>query len=260
MARDADQLGRIAGTFSDDAGRVRADERVTARLVPEGIGVFADAEVSAGRFVFEGVAAGRYLVRILAAGRVVARSELLDLAPGAALDIGVLTTLPAGSLAVEFVVPPGVALPEGGAYVTGPNYETRPLRLEAGTWRADGLNPGRHTLSTYFTSLAEHHEWFDVEEGSEKRLRVALSAGVERTLVFVPAPGVGCSEVQVVVNAGPWATAFPVIGVERLEHRLTLAPGHYEVEATTSTGLAARGAFDISDQSAEHAEIAFELR
>jgi hypothetical protein len=260
VGRREEELGRIAGAFSDVAGRVPPGERVSARLMSEDTAEIPSADLVDGRFAFEAVSPGKYRVDVLTAALVLARSDWFDLAPGTSLDIGLLASRMAGSLLVEFTVPPGCTLPEEGAYVSGPMGETwRSLVRRDGSWRMDGLNPGRHALTTFFPSLALQHGSFEVQEGLETRLTVVLERGAERRLAFVPPPGRTCRSADVFLRLEGWELSLPVFGMERPELTLCLAPGRYELEAS-ACGLSARGAFDVPDGSLEPAELAFELR
>jgi hypothetical protein len=256
VAPGQEALGRIAGTFVDAAARVPAGARVTARLVLEDGESHSPAELVNGRFAFESVLPGRYRVHVRTADSGLADSDVFDLQAGANVDVGVLASRGTGSLAVEFLAPSDVALPEGCAFVDG----LRPLVRADQEWRVAEMEAGAHWLSTAFPQLGMEQRRFEIEEGRETNLIVELERGVERTLVFTPAPGIPCSSVGVTLRTADWELACPVFGAERLELTLTLSPGVYTIEAAGDAGLGARGVLEIPDLTVTSAEVVYVLR
>jgi len=259
-ARASEELGRVEGTFVDAAHRVPDGGRVYAQLVCEASLGRPLVDLAGGRFLFEGARPGRCRVRIRSADRLLAESEAFDLSPGASFDVGLLTSQSAGSLAVEFVAPAGVTLPDGCAYVGIEGEGTRLLVRGNGEWRADDLDPGRGYLAAYFPGLAMQHRTFEVAAGSETRFAVVLERGVERTLVLVPPPGTTCRSADVLVRGATGEFSWPAYGGKELAATLMLAPGTYEIEATTPVGLVARGRLEIPDLSLERDRVVFDLR
>jgi hypothetical protein len=127
-------------------------------------------------------------------------------------------------------------------------------------WRVAEMEAGAHWLSTAFPQLGMEQRRFEIEEGRETNLIVELERGVERTLVFTPAPGIPCSSVGVTLRTADWELACPVFGAERLELTLTLSPGVYTIEAAGDAGLGARGVLEIPDLTVTSAEVVYVLR
>lgn len=259
VSRGLEELGRVEGTFVDAAHRVSDGERVFARLVYEASPGWPSVDLAGGGFLFESASPGRCRVRVQTADRLLAQSEAFDLAPGASFDVGLLSSQPSSSLAVEFLAPAGVALPDGCAYVSIEGEEARLLVRTGDEWRADDVDPGRGYLATYFPGLAMEHRTFDMEAGRETRLNVTLERGVKRTLVLVPPTGTTCPEADLRVRGRTSEFTWPLHGGNELAATLTLAPGTYEIEITTPVGLSARGMLEIADLSLEHDRVVFDL-
>ncbi len=261
-------LGLVSGEFVDAAGRVPAGERAHASLVlmGEGLSMSSSADIGPrGGFSFTGIAAGRYLVTVESGGLTLVRTEPFEVGAGEEVDLGRLASSVPGSLAVVCTPPHGSAREPSAIRVENlALLLSRPLVHESGSWHVSGLEPGRYRLSTQGVGLATHQEELEIRPGEETRLALELRAGVERTVRLEPAAGPAFSAVRVVLRdlsngrelLLERATAFPG---QVLSVSCGLAPGAYQVEASTDTGLEASGMLEV-DPAVERAEFVLELR
>lgn len=238
--------GGVQGRIVDAGGRVPPGEGVLIRLQPsvERMVVPSTLVAADGAFAFPDVAPGRYRISFQCEGAEIARGGL-EVVAGKTLDLGRIETRAPGVLTVTFRTASGEACSPSAWLEDLEGTDTRRLEPDGELWRATGLEPGRHRLSASGLHLALDVEELEIHSGLERRLAITLQPAVCRILTLTLPASAAFERLEIAVRD---ATTGEVVanGSALVEH-LWLPVGRFELEATSDTGLHARGAVEIPD-------------
>jgi len=259
------ELGRITGRFVDSAGRVSEGASVSAIavLVPDadatsGSSFAEPVPVEDGSIVLERLPPGRYLVHVMSGSRSLASADGIVVAAGQTSDAGTLASEPVGTLVLTLaggLAAPGLEL----AVLAG--HEYNPLACSGAEWRLEDLHVGRYRLHSSLVGLTLPAEELEVAAGRETRRELALNAGARRDVCLAVTGSWKRAEVRVRAADGSVLTATaPNTGEPEARCAFWLGPGAYALEASTDTGLAASGAFEVTALGVAQPEVRLELR
>ncbi|MBL9075990.1 MAG: carboxypeptidase regulatory-like domain-containing protein [Planctomycetes bacterium] len=171
--------GTVSGRIDDAGRRVRDPAALRVTWTRDELTVLQVPCRNGAEFRFPSVAPGSFRLALTEAGKVLASSDWLELAPGAALDAGVLRTEPGGSVAITLVREPATATLHTTLLLCR-DGDPFGSRIDAGTatsLRVDDLTPGAFTLRVEGLGLSHDAARGTVVAGSTATATVRVRAG-----------------------------------------------------------------------------------
>jgi len=251
--------GHVTGRIDDLAGRITNPKAASVTLQSEKNWFRPDGPIVDGAFEFRDVTPGRFRIILVEGDNAIAHSGWHDLAPAATLDVGVLSTQPAGGLRLLVDRGPDTDACEPRLYLTR-DGDSRGTKVELGRKSevaVPNLTPGSYRISGYFTGMVPVSATATITAGNTSELRLALTAGAScRCEVWLP-PGHGATAYHyrfldadgaVVHEYGRDLGSMPT---RPLPFSRTLPLGTYTVEFSTDNDLRAEAPFTIESLDQE---------
>jgi hypothetical protein len=257
--RDADRPSAfLAGRVVAADGAALVQPQVSHQSAAGSFGARYPDE--AGRFLIGPLRPGEYALVAEAQGLGDLRAGPFALAPDETREVGTLVLEPPGRIRVRLASPP----PPGSGTLTSSLYAGERfadnLAYDGAFGLSGALGRGSYVLRTRAWKWAAPDRTVEVVPGQTTEVELALEPAAYRWLELVLPDGASASAVEVTVRdsagqvvAESRATELDASQRETLRRGRFrtaaggLLPGTYSVEARTSTGLAATGAFTVLD-------------
>ncbi|MCR9245851.1 MAG: carboxypeptidase-like regulatory domain-containing protein [bacterium] len=253
--------GVLVGRIEDTGNRIKNPNAATI-VMHSDAGWFRDGiKLDNGAFRIERIKPSRCHVTLMEADCALAQSEWFDIAPAATVDLGTLTTEPAGAARIHVDRTPGTEAFEPSLSLKREG-DGRSTRIPLGRKNevvADNLTPGRYTVRGWTKGMVSLRSApFDVTMGRTVDVEVTIRAGAAVVCeVWWPAgPSTSKSRKYRVLDSDgkvlhEFEGSLSQWPTHPYELRTTLNPGRWRVEFSTDDGLSGAVDFDVEDVATE---------
>lgn len=252
--------GKVLGRIDDAGLRVRNPNDLRVVLASDQRWFRDGGEVENGAFSFDRVTPCRFRLTLQEGDAVLAHSDWFELQPGAELDVGVLRTVPGGSVRVR-------ATRGAGAEDAAPTLYLRHedasrstvVTLTSDEQRIDNLTPGAYQVTGYDKGLVSIKGEVTVSAGAVADLTVELTKGVlTRFEVWIPTEDVVATYRYTIHDAdgGVFRTYGADLGsspTRPFPIAVTMPRGRYSITYRAGDAYAGTTAFEVGEEAADEA-------
>ena len=253
-------LGKVLGRIDDAGLRVRNPHDLRVVLASDQRWFRDGGEVENGAFSFDRVTPCRFRLTLQEGDAVLAHSGWFELQPGAELDVGVLRTVPGGSVRVRATRGPGAEDAAPTLYLRHEDASrSTVVTLTRDEQRIDNLTPGTYRVTGYDKGLVSIKGEVTVSAGAVADLTVELTKGVlTRFEVWIPTDEVVATYRYTIHDAdgGVFRTYGADLGsspTRPFKIAVTMPRGRYSITYRAGDAYAGTAAFEVGDEAADEA-------
>lgn len=249
--------GKVLGRIDDVGLRIRNRKDLRVVLASDQRWFRDGGQVEGGAFSFDRVTPCRFRLTLQEGEAVLAHSGWFELKEGEELDVGVLRTVPGGSVRVK-------AARGAGAETAAPTLYFRHddasrstvVTLTGDEQLVENLTPGHYKVTGYAKGLVSIKGEVAVAAGGVADLRLALTKGVlTKFEVWVPTDQVVAHYDYNIRDAAgiefrSYGADFGSSPTRPFRISVTMPPGSYTIDYRADDVYVGEQAFDVADQPA----------
>ena len=249
--------GKVLGRIDDAGLRIRNTKDLRVVLASDQRWFRDGGEVEGGAFSFDRVTPCRFRLTLQEGEAVLAHSDWFELEEGAELDVGVLRTVPGGSVRVRAARGAGADAATPTLYFRHDDASrSTVVTLTGDEQLVENLTPGHYKVTGYEKGLVSIKGEVTVTAGAAADLTLALTKGVlTKFAVWVPTDEVVTRYDYTIRDAAgaefrSYGADFGSSPTRPFRISVTMPPGTYTIDYRADDAFAGARSFEVTDAPA----------